>query len=228
MRPMLRQIDTDLWVAERAHRYLGVQIEIRMTVIKLADGTLFVHSPVRLDEGTRASLDKLGPVRQVVAPNRFHHLFISDYPKHYPDAKIHGAPGLDTKRRDLHFDAILGDIPPPVWSGQIDQIVFQAFGALNETIFFHPRSRTALFTDLMFNVNHSDSALTRIVLGLDGGFRGLAVPRMFRLPIRMHRRLALGALAHILEWDFDRLTVAHGDVVEGGAKTAMRNAWSFL
>ena len=225
---MLRQVDTDLWVTERPQRILGVQIETRMTVIKLADGTLFVHSPVRLDELTRTSLNQLGPVRHIVAPNRFHHLYVSDYPKNYPDAKIYGAPGLDAKRRDLHFDAILGDISPPVWSGQIDQIVFRAFGALNETIFFDRRSRTALFTDLMFNVNHSDSALTRIVLTLDGGFRSLAVPRTFRLPIRMHRRLALAALACILEWDFDRLTVAHGEVVERGAKTAMRNAWSFL
>jgi len=225
---MLRQVDIDLWVTERAHRYLGVQIETRMTVIKLADGTLFVHSPVRLDEVTRASLDKLGPVKHVVAPNRFHHLFVSDYPKNYHDAKIYGAPGLDIKRRDLHFDAILGDNPQPMWSGQIDQILFRAFGALNETIFFHRRSRTALFTDLMFNVNRSDSALTRVVLGLDGGFRGPAVPRMFRLPIRMRRRPALGTLARIFEWDFDRLTVTHGDVVESDAKTAMRNAWSFL
>jgi hypothetical protein len=140
---------------------------------------------------------------------------VSDYPKNYPGAKIYGgAPGLDTKRRDLHFNAILGDIPPPVWSGQIDQIVFRAFGALNETIFFDNRSRTALFTDLMFNVNHCDSALTRIVLRLDGGFGSLAVPRTFRLPIRMRRRLVLGALACILERDFDRLTVAHGDVVD--------------
>jgi hypothetical protein len=225
---MLRQVDTDLWVIERPHRYLGLHIETRMTVIKLADGTLFVHSPVRLDEVTRASLDKLGPVKHVVAPNRFHHLFVSDYPKNYPDAKIYGAPGLDTKRRDLHFAAILSDIPPPAWSGQIDQIVFRAFGALNETIFFDRRSRTALFTDLMFNVKHSDSALTRIALRLDGGYGFLAVPRTFRLPIRVHRQLALAALACILEWDFDRLTVAHGDVVERRAKTAMRNAWSFL
>ncbi len=225
---MLAQLDTDLWVAERPHRYLGLQIGTRMTVIKLTDGSLFVHSPVRLDEVTHASLDKLGPVKHVVAPNRFHHLFVSDYLKNYSDAKIYAAPGLDTKRRDLHFDAILGDIAPTAWSGQIDQIVFRAFGALNETIFFDRRSRTALFTDLMFNVNQSDSALTRMVLRLDGGFGGLAVPRTFRLMIRMRRRLALSALARILEWDFDRLTVAHGDIVERGAKTAMRDAWAFL
>jgi hypothetical protein len=225
---MLRQIDTDLWITERPQKILGVQVETRMTVIKLADGTLFVHSPVRLDEVTRTSLDQLGPVRHIIAPNRFHHLYVADYRKNYPDAKIFCAPGLDTKRRDLHFDAILGDIPRPEWNGQIDQIVFTAFAGLNETIFFDRRSRTALFTDLMFNVNHSDSALTRFLLRLDGGLGVLAVPRTFRLPIRMHRRLALGTLARILEWDFDRLTVAHGDIVERDAKSAMRNAWSFL
>src|SRR5437899_8728691 len=128
---MLRRIDTDLWVAERPQKILVAQVETRMTLIKLADGTLFVHSPVHLDEATRAGLDQLGRVRHVVAPNRFHHLYVSDYPKNYPDAKIYGAPGLDTKRRDLHFDAILGDVPPPEWSGQIDQIVFPAFAGLN-------------------------------------------------------------------------------------------------
>ena len=52
----MRQLDTDLWVAERPHRYLGFHIRARMTVIKLADGSLFVHSPERLDEATHASL----------------------------------------------------------------------------------------------------------------------------------------------------------------------------
>ncbi len=58
---MLRQIDTDLWVTERPQKILLAQVKTRMTVIKLADGTLFVHSPARLDEVTRASLDELGP-----------------------------------------------------------------------------------------------------------------------------------------------------------------------
>ncbi len=35
-------------------------------------------------------------------------------------------------------------------------------------------------------------------------------------------------MARILEWDFVRLTVAHGEIVDHDAKTAMRTAWSFL
>lgn len=66
------------------------------------------------------------------------------------------------------------------------------------------------------------------MLKLDGGFEFLAVPRKFRLLIRTRRRLALDELSRILEWDFDQLTVVHGDVVERDAKTAMRNTWSCL
>jgi hypothetical protein len=225
---VIRQIDTGLWVAERAHRYLGFEIGTRMTVIRLGDESLFVHSPVLLDEETRAELDGIGAVRHVVAPNRFHHMYVAEYSKNYPEAKIYGAPGLETKRRDLRFDATLGDIAPQAWSGQIEQIVFRAFGALNETIFFDRRSRTALFTDLMFNVSHSDHAMTRLVLRLDGGFGGLAVPWTFRLAIRMRREMARDAIEKILEWDFDRITVGHGDLVERGGNDAMRKAWVFL
>ena len=43
---MLREIAPGLWVAERPHRFAGVELGARMTVIRLADGGLFVHSPV--------------------------------------------------------------------------------------------------------------------------------------------------------------------------------------
>jgi len=67
---MLRQLAQDLRVTERPQRAFGIEIGTRMTVVRLADGTLFVHSPVALDRATRLALDALGPVRHVVAPNR--------------------------------------------------------------------------------------------------------------------------------------------------------------
>ena len=225
---MLRQIDTDIWTTEASQRFLGAEVGTRMTVIRLAGGSLFVHSPVHLDDEIRAALDSIGPVRHVVAPNRFHHLHAADYPRNYPEAKLYAAPGLETKRRDLHFDEILSDEAPAAWRGQIDQLVFRGFSPLNETVFFHRSSRTVLVTDLLFNVTHTDSAWTRFVLTLDGGFGGPAVARTFRLPMRMRKGTVLDSVARILKWDFDRITVAHGDVVERNAKTALQDAYSFL
>jgi hypothetical protein len=80
-----------------------------MTVIRLGNGGLFLHSPVPLDGALRAALDQLGQVRAILAPSKAHHLFVDDYVKEYPEAKLHGAPGLPEKRKDLKFDSILSD-----------------------------------------------------------------------------------------------------------------------
>jgi hypothetical protein len=36
------------------------------------------------------------------------------------------------------------------------------------------------------------------------------------------------SLERILEWDFDRVIVAHGDVVESGGKEMLRDGYSWL
>jgi hypothetical protein len=57
-----------------------------MTVIRLANGSLFLHSPILLDPETRAALDEIGAVREIVAPSKAHHLFVGEYLKAYPEA----------------------------------------------------------------------------------------------------------------------------------------------
>ena len=225
---MLRRLDRDLWVTQHPLRFLGAEVGTRMTVFRLKDGSLLVHSPVPLDTTTQAELDGLGPVRFVVAPNRYHHLFVAECTRTYPQAKIFGAPGLDSKRRDLRFDAILKQAAPTEWASEIDQTIFQAFPTLNEVVFFHRSSGTVVFTDLLINIRTSESAYTRFLMWLDGGLGHVAVPRSFRLLLKMRRARARETIDKILAWDFERLSLAHGEVVERGAKEIVRNAWSFL
>jgi len=225
---MLRQLDRNLWVTQHPLRFLGAEVGTRMTVFRLNDGGLLIHSPVPLDRPTRAELNGLGPVRFVVAPNRYHHLFVAEYARIYPQTKIFGAPGLDSKRRDLRFDAILGPAAPTEWANEIDQTIFQAFPALNEVVFFHRSSRTIVFTDLLINIHNSESRYTRFLMWLDGGLGHVAVPRSFRLLLKMRRARARETIDQILSWEFDRLLLAHGKIVERGAKEIVRNAWSFL
>lgn len=47
---VLRELDENLWVGEARLRYLGVQMGRRMTVIRLTEGGLLVHSPMPLGE----------------------------------------------------------------------------------------------------------------------------------------------------------------------------------
>jgi hypothetical protein len=223
----LHAVADGLWIAEQPLRYLGVPLTTRMTVVRLADGTLMVHSPIRLTDELRSAAASAGRVGFVVAPNRFHHLFVADWQKAYPEAQTFCAPGLDTKRADLKFTAILGDDPPAAWADEMDQLFMRAFPPLNEIVFFHRKTRTLIFTDLVFNIVRHDSAYGRFLLRLDGAFHGPAIPRSFRLLLRRRQPECAKFLNRLLSWDFDRVILAHGQIINSGAKPAIEHSWRF-
>jgi hypothetical protein len=235
--PQLKSLASNLWIFDRPDFPPGmVKIGTRMTVIKLADGGLFLHSPTKLDDATKTALDSLGEVRAVVAPSRAHHLFVGDYIKVYPAAKLYGPPGLvgeiqdfrarSGARPDLKLDAVLSDEPQAEWAGEIDQHLFKGAPWLNEVVFFHRPSRTAIFTDLVFNVpaDFKDAWLFYTIVGGRGRF---GPHRIIRFAIR-DRKAARDSVARILQWDFDRVIVTHGDVLESGGHAKFAQAFAYL
>jgi Domain of unknown function (DUF4336) len=235
--PQPKNLASNLWIVDQPDFGTGLaKVGTRMTVIKLASGGLFLHSPTKLDDETKRALDAIGEVRAVVAPSRAHHLFVGDYIKTWPGAKLYGPPGLvgdirDFKarfgaRRDLKLDAVLGDEPQQEWAGEIDQHLFEGAVGLNEVVFFHRSSRSAIFTDLVFNVP-ADFKDARIFYTLVGGRGQFGPHRLIRMIIR-DRKAARESVAKILEWDFDRVIVTHGDVLESGGKAKFAAAYSYL
>jgi hypothetical protein len=224
---MLRELASDLWVTERPLRFAGLEIGTRMTVIGLPGRSLFLHSPVSLDPELRKELESRGSVRYVVAPNRFHHLSVGDYAQAFPDVRIFAAPGLEQKRPDLCFDAVLGDEAPEAWRGEIEQRVFRGLPMTNEVVFFHRRSRTLVLTDLAFNFGEESPGLTRFAMRLAGGYGRFGPTLLERLLIR-DRVAARSSLDRILEWDFDRVVVTHGSVLESGGREALSAGYAWL
>jgi hypothetical protein len=222
----LRELDENLWVAERPLRFGGLEVGTRMTAIRLRDGAIFLHSPVELDQEIRGSLEELGSVRYVVAPNRFHHLWAGDVRAAYPEAELFLAPGLADKRPDLVPHHALGDEPPEGWVDQIDQLLFRGFPLANEAVFLHRASRSLILCDLAFNFGAEDPWLPRLVIRILGG-GGFGPTLMERLLIR-DRPAARASLERILEWDFDRVIVAHGRVLESGGREALRAGYRWL
>ena len=107
----LYELSKNIWIAERPQRFYGIEVGTRMTVIRLADGSLLLHSPVSLDHGLRRELDSIGRVRFTVAPNRVHHLHAGEVAEAYPEARLWVAPGLERKRPDLVFVVVAhGDV----------------------------------------------------------------------------------------------------------------------
>jgi hypothetical protein len=218
---------TDLWIAPRPLRVLGLlDIGTCMSVVRLPDGGVFLHSPVPADDATRAAVDAIGPLRAIVAPNRVHHFFAGAWKQAYPQARLLGAPGLAAKRKDLCFDAELGDGADVSYAGTLDQLVVRGAPYMSEVAFLHRPSRTLLLTDLAFHPTPASRRGARIwgKLSRTGAFGPNAV---VRLCIR-DRGAFRASLDRVLAWDFDRVTVTHGEPLETGGRDALRRAYAFL
>ncbi len=215
---MLRPIAENVWAQESTLRMPGgVHLPTRATVIRAAHGGLVLHSPIALDAEGLAALDQLGEVRWIVAPSAVHWLFVKGAKERYPNAKVLAAPGVERKMPGFPMLAL----PPrgaldPSLAGELEVLRIEGAPLMDEHVFFHRPTRTAIVTDLLFNVRRSESFVTRFVLRLMGTLGRAAQSRMWRLLVRDHEAAAESA-SHLLGWDFERLIMAHGDVLDDAA-----------
>jgi hypothetical protein len=228
---VLRQFADELWTVEGpVVQFLGLfPYPTRMVVARLPGGGLWLWSPIALDERLDEELARLGTPRELVAPNRLHHLYLSQWVARHPEARLHGAPGLARKRRDLHFHAELGDEPDAAWAGEIDQVVFRGEPFLGEVAFFHRRSRTALVCDLVQRFTRGSIGGWREWLMRADGLVGPegSAPRELRA-IWWNRSAGRAARDTLLRWKPERAVVAHGECIDEDAGAVLARALAWL
>jgi len=216
-----------LWTCWRPLRFYGIAMGTRMTVCRFASGALWVHSPVALDASLEAALRALGPVRWVVAPNRLHHLFLLDFARAFPEAALYASPQLPPRRPDVRFAGVLGDTPEPAWAEELDQARVTGQSWLDEVAFFDRAARTLVLTDLCEEGHRGWPPLARLAARIGGIWERHGPPRDMRWLLRRRPAETRRLVERILAWDFDRMIVAHGRLVESGAKELFRRAYAF-
>ena len=227
---MLRSFGPEFWFADGSVvSFHGFRYPTRMAVIRLGSGGLFVWSPIALCEALRDELAALGPVTDLVSPNKLHHFWLGEWKNAYPAARLHAPPGLPRKRPDLRFDAVLGDKPDEAWAADIDQVRFSGSFAMTEIVFLHRTSRTAVFADLIQNFPP----------GWFTGWRGRlarwgrivapdhSTPRDWRSTF-WRRDRTRHALQRILDFKPERVLIAHGDVAASGGTEFIREGLRWL
>jgi hypothetical protein len=223
---VLERIDDALWVAAAPQTFLGMHLGTRMTIVRRPDGALVVHSPIALHDALRGEVDDLGPVRCVIAPNLYHHLYAGEWAAAFAGARLVGPRGLEKKRPDLQLAAFLEDAVDEGWAGTLEQVRVRGC-MLRETVFFHPASRSLVSSDLVENFGTSPHWPTRWYLKAAGVHCKPGVSRPIRWMYR-DREKARADIERVLAWEFDRMVLAHGDVVPERAREIVRESYSWL
>jgi hypothetical protein len=222
-------VPSRIWLKKYAVHYAGADFFARATFIRLNDGNVLVHSPSPIDDALVEQVRKIGPVAHIVAPGSYHYFYVSAWQEAFPDAMTWICPGVERKCPDLGFDWFLSDRSPEVWADQLDQVLVRGNRFIWEVAFFDRASRTLILTDLIENIGDQTEG-TDWVLKL----WWKAVMHMWDKPrpapeYQMgwkERAAARRSLKQILEWDFDRIVIAHGDNIESDAKAVAREAWA--
>lgn len=231
---MLQEFGTNIWIADGgAVSFFGVPYPTRMAVVRLADGGLWVWSPIELNSDIERAVTALGPVRHLVSPNKLHHLFLAEWSARFPGAEMWGTASTIAKIRQLRFSGTLGDEAPPEWTGQIDQYHLDNSRFLDELMFFHRESRTAIVADYSQPFSEAflkrewpwwTRSLARMVGMVEGrGYAPIEVRMTF-----FHRAGARAKVRALIDSDPERVVVAHGEIVRSGGAAYLRRAFSWL
>ncbi|MAS07275.1 MAG: DUF4336 domain-containing protein [Ahrensia sp.] len=229
-------IGPDIWIVNGPVLQWGYGIPIkwpfptRMTIVRLPDGGLWLHSPTSPDEALIGQIEALGPVRHLVSPNLIHHVSIGAWAKRFPDARVWASPGV-RDRSEVHFTDDLADMPPEDWASAIDQRIARGSSILEEAIFFHKASKVLILTDLIENFEDErlHGWLARIMYRLIGVMapNGRA-PRDLRATFSGHH----DQLKPVVDWMIgcapEKVVIAHGKWFEEDGTAVIRRAFSWV
>lgn len=177
----LDSLGDSIWSIQEPVRFGPLRIRTRMTVVRLDDGALWIHSPLAPAPNLTEALDSLGRVRYVVAPNKSHSLFFESFLAAYPAAEGYAAPGLGRKLGHDRY-AVPGRADP--FGPHLTPYFIAGLPVLNETVWYHTASRSLILSDLLFCFGEDNQPLMRLVARMLGVYKTLGMSRSMRWATR--------------------------------------------
>lgn len=217
-----------IWLKEYPIKYAGTKFNSRMTIVRLKSGNLFIHSPCNIDDELKDQINELGKVEFIVAPGYYHYFHVASAQKAFLDSETFICPGIEKKLPSLIFDWILGDRPDSRWAEDFDQVLLRGNKYIWEVAFCHKETKTLILVDLIENfTNKTKDVNWALKLWWKLIFHMWENPK----PAPEYqfgwkdKKAARNSLQTILQWDFDKIIISHGDLIEDKAKDIALHAW---
>jgi len=167
-------------------KIFGASLGRVVTIFRLDSGKLVLHSTGPFSLEDCAAINEIGDVRAIVEVTNFHDTFASAADKYFPDAQYFAPTGFPLAD-ELNPEPI--EKGNEIWGNELVWELIAGAPRLNEWVCFHPKSRTLVIADLLFNCKPTD--LAGKFFFACAGIRGWPGNcRLFRMFIRDREALA--------------------------------------
>ncbi|KIP02423.1 hypothetical protein PHLGIDRAFT_130737 [Phlebiopsis gigantea 11061_1 CR5-6] len=234
---VIREVTKDVWTFSRPFARFGIiPIGGRSTAIKLSSGDVWVLASTPLNDVTKAKIDELGPVKYIVGGDAVHHLFLGEFKRNYPTAKLIAPEEAIQKKVEegLTFDGSWGKDPVGTQYGfenDIQHCFFPGFQN-KEVVFYHSASKSLIEADLLFNLPPKEQYSKSSSSGYVPFVGNLLQPwhilhKKFAWSLGTDKEAMRRDVRTVASWDFTRVIPCHGDVIEDKGKEAFMEAYKY-
>ena len=199
----------------------GMPLPRRMTAIRRADGGLILHNPIAVDDATRAQVEALGPVRDLVVPSGHHRLDSKSFVQRYPDARVVAPRGAKRRVEEVvpvgaTYDEVADD----------GRVAFAHLDGLREAegvlVVRGGDGVTVVVNDVLFNLPHFGGLFGLVYGRLMGNAGAPRVTTVARLFVVKDKRALAAHFERLAALDPKRLVMSHGDVIVDDVAVVLR------
>ncbi len=209
----------NLWLLAYPLKMLGADLRRNVTIIRLHSGKLVIHSTAPFTQEDVTAIRALGEPGWLLDGILRHDTFAKEGRAAFP-----GIPYLAPEG----FSEVVGFptelmVPVPVeWGDELLALEIQGAPVARDTALLHVPSRTLILTELVFNFGDHEPLWTELLLRVAvGGQHHPGMSRPFKAGVKDEAAFQ-SSLAAIFAWDFDRVIVGHGDVINFDGKAKLR------
>jgi hypothetical protein len=173
----IEKLETNLWRVQGSLPKMA--LKRAMTLVRLDDGRLLIHSAISLEADAMAEIEAWGEPSVLLVPNRFHRLDAPAWLARYPDLEVRCPRGARTKveevvKVDADYEGLDGG---QTLTLETLEGIAEAEGVL------HVRSEsgtTLVFNDALFNTPHGRGVAGFVFRYVTRSTGGPCVTRLFR------------------------------------------------
>jgi hypothetical protein len=207
----------------------GMSLKRTMTVLRLDDGKLLLHSAIALEPAALAELERLGTPGYLIVPNRGHRLDAPAYKQRYPALRVFGPRGGRSAIEEvIPLDGTYETFPADAkvrveYLQGVDHAEGVWFVRSNDGL-------TLIFNDAVFNMDRKRDVLGFLFTTILGSAPGPRISRLSKLLFIKDQAALRAQLLQLSELpDLTRVVVAHEKVASGpAAREALQKAASYL